>query len=223
MSRSQGALPNIASKLIGEREIPAALRLGEVLASKTRRKWKSKAHPKSLKSGGLEGQIDLLAWTPSYPDEVLLIEYKATLEVAEDHEMDEATQEMMKGQEQLSRCVQILKTMSNQEKRAIYRFVDWEKVTAYYGVVVSSGGHPYRGYDHSVFPAISDRAFATRIESRDLTRPSRVWAAARERQWLGHYNHATFRPIPISIGVITYFVPALVMPGEEIESFSWPS
>ena len=95
---------------------------GAFMAAKKRSAWQYRAG-RNVKSRGKEGEIDLLAWTPEHAEELLLVEYKATLEVAEIHEIGEATAAMQGGQDQLQRCIEILGMLKVEEKRVIYPFV----------------------------------------------------------------------------------------------------
>ena len=208
MAKMGGPTKKIADNLIGQREVPAASRLGAFMAAKKRRRWQYKAG-KTIKGGGKEGQIDLLAWTPERPEELLLIEYKATLEVAEVHEIGDATILMQEGQEQLRRCIEILGLLTPEEKKVVFPFVPWDRIKAMYGVVVSSGGNPSEKYDHSRFPAVTRDAFLTKLRSNDFLRPSRLWSACRERNWLEHFDDCEFGEIEIRIGDLTYFVPGV--------------
>jgi len=173
MAKMGGPTKKIADNLIGQREMSAASRLGAFMAAKRRRRWQYKTGQK-IKGGGMAGEIDLLAWTPDCPQELLLIEYKATLEVAEIHEIGEATKLMQEGQEQLRRCIDILKLLRHEEKKAIYPFVPWERINSYFGIVVSSGGNPSEHYDHSEFPAVTRAAFLGKLKSNDFLNPSRL-------------------------------------------------
>ena len=129
----------VADNLIGRREVPAAERLGVFLTTRKRARWRYKAG-KDISGGGQEGEIDLLAWTPNSPDELLLIEYKAALEAAEIHEVNEVTAQTQEGQQQLRRCVDILTALTPRQKHAIYPFVPWETIRSIYGIVITSGG-----------------------------------------------------------------------------------
>ena len=83
-----------------------------------------------------------------------------------------------------------------------------------YGIIVSSGGNPSEEYDHSEFPAVTREAFLTNLRSSDLSRPSRVWSACRDRNWLEHFDRCEFAEVKIRIGDLTYFVPGMAFPGE---------
>ena len=97
MAKMGGPTKKIADNLIGEGEVPAAGRLGAFMAARKRCRWQYKVGQK-IKGGSKNGEIDLLAWMPDRPEELLLIEYKASLEVGETHEIGEATKLMQEGQ-----------------------------------------------------------------------------------------------------------------------------
>lgn len=214
MAKRGGVTKRIADNLVGEREGPAADRLGAFMAAKPRSRWRYKSGPE-IRCGAKVGQIDLLAWTPDYAEEILLIEYKACLEAGETHEIGEATKLMQEGQGQLRKCIEILNALGNQEKKALYPFVPWEGVRSMYGIVVTSGGNPADVYDFSEFPAITRAAFTTRLRSRDFLRPSRLWAACRDRTWLNVLDGASHDDQEIKIGELTYVLPGVTY---EIES-----
>ena len=114
---------------------------------------------------------------------------------------------MREGQEQLRKCIDILAAMTIQQKRAIYPFVPWASITSVYGVVVSSGGTPLSTFDYSQFPAITLEAFTRTLRSNDFMKPSRLWAACRNRDWLEHFDNAEAVDVEMRIGELTYLLP----------------
>ena len=114
MTKMGGPTKLVADNLIGQRAVPAAERLGVFLTTRKCARWRYKAG-NDISGGGQKGEIDLLAWTPNSPAELLLIEYKAALEAAEIHEVNEVTAQMQEGQEQLRRCVDILSALAAAE------------------------------------------------------------------------------------------------------------
>ena len=141
--------------------------------------------------------------------EVLLIEYKATLDVDEINEVNSATDEMIIGQTQLERCIRILGKLSVAEKRALYPFVPWDKIKKIYGIVVSSGCEPNEKYDHSVMPGISAAALYSRVPKKDFVRPSRLSKSCQERSWLSQLNDLDHSEHEVKIGPLTYCLPSL--------------
>ena len=203
-----GPVKDVADNLIGDREIPATKRLGLFLANKERKGWQYKLRRK-VAADGEKGEIDYLGWNSSCWEEVLLIEYKATLDVDEINEVNSATDEMIIGQTQLERCIRILGKLSVAEKRALYPFVPWDKIKKIYGIVVSSGCEPNEKYDHSVMPGISAAALYSRVPKKDFVRPSRLSKSCQERSWLSQLNDLDHSEHEVKIGPLTYCLPSL--------------
>jgi hypothetical protein len=216
MAKLGGETKKIADNLVGQREGPAAERLGAFMAAKRRSRWRHKSGQK-ISCGTKTGEIDLLAWTPDCADEILLIEYKACLEAGEIHEIGETTKLMQTGQNQLRRCIEILGLLENEDKTKLYPFVPWERVKSVYGIVVTSGGNPGDVFDFTKFPAITRNIFVTRLRSGDFLRPSRLWAACRDRRWLHVLDRATFHTIELRIGELMYSLPGVMYVTEEKE------
>lgn len=164
-----------------------------------------------------EGQIDLLAYHPSFPNEVLLVEGKAFLGVDEINEVASATAEMIdKGQPQLRRVIQLLKKIPLAQKQTLFSFVEWDKVESYYGLVVTPGTEPNDRYDHSSIPAISLPVLRLRLKDEDFQSPKKLWEICRDRPWFTSWRgyKETYRSIPIAD--ITYELP-MIGPDEPAE------
>jgi hypothetical protein len=181
------------------------------MAGRKRSRWRFESG-KQVKAECLSGEIDLLAWTPDQADEVLLVEYKAILEASDTNEIHQATRLMQEGQAQLRRCIDILALLSVEEKNAIFRFVPWIRVRSAFGIVVSSGGNPAQGFDHSEFPAITHYAFTRKLRPRDFLGPSRLWRACRDHDWLDMYDAVKRCSVETRIGGLTYSLPWTQMP-----------
>ena len=206
MAKMGGAKKHIADNLIGQREVPAAERLGVFLATWKRARWRCKTGT-DIRSGSQEGEIDLLAWTPNNPVELLVIEYKASLEAAEIHEVNEVTVQVQDGQEQLRRCIEILAALTPQQKSVIYPFVPWERIRSVYGIVVTSGGTISSQLDYSIFPAITREALLYDLRSNNFMTPRRLWAACRDRDSLDYLVNAESVGVERCVGDLTYFLP----------------
>ena len=207
MAKMNGASKVVADNIIGEREVPATRRLGLFLADKKQKGWQYGLRRK-VAADGEDGEIDYLGWNTRCSEEVLLIEFKATLDVDEINEVDGGTREMLKGQIQLERCMRIIGKLSIDQKKSLYPFVPWEKVGKLYGIVVSSGCEPNEKYNHSKIPGISVAAFCSRIPVRDFVRPSRLVESCRERRWLSHLNDLEPSEEEVKVGPLTYYLPA---------------
>jgi len=95
-----------ADTLIGSREAAMLRDLGDLFSRRGRCNYKLTT---KVKCGNREGAIDLLAYNPKFPDELLLVEAKANLGADEINEVDHATEEMRKGQRQVQNAASILR------------------------------------------------------------------------------------------------------------------
>lgn len=163
-----------------------------------------------VSSGNEDGEIDLLAWHNRSRKEVLLIEAKACLEPDEVNEVDAFTEELIKGQRQLSRVSRILKRMDSHNKKEKFPFVPWDECPDLFGVVVSRIGLPNNRYIHETYPASALGTMRRFLRPRDWKRPSRMRDALAEQPWLDGLRAAacTASYNEIRIGGITYELPS---------------
>jgi len=198
----------LAANVIGLRHRALLRELGQLLS----RRGYQFAIERRLSWKGEETDLDLLAYDSSCPNEVLLVEGKAMLSPDEVNEVHQATREMIDGQRQLRLAEKILRNMKPESRSVIYRFVDWTKVSRYLPIVVSADAEPDPAYDHTEIPGISFLTLKNRLQSKDYRRPSRIWQACLDREWLrehrmcqrGHESHR--------IGDITFAVPIRTKP-----------
>ncbi len=134
MSRTK-ALGKQAATLIGSREGAMLRELGDEFSHKGRCAFKLNT---PIQDGDKQGEIDLLMYNCKLPEELLVIEGKAVLGVDEINEVDAATKEMQRAQQQLRKAIDILKFLPNDEKAKLFRFVNWSMVKDIYGVVVAA-------------------------------------------------------------------------------------
>ncbi|QDT91111.1 hypothetical protein [Gimesia algae] len=112
MSRTK-ELQNHAATLIGRREAPMLQEISNLFSHKGKTENKLNT---PISKGKEKGEIDILVYNKQFPDEILIIEGKALLGVDEINEVDAATKEMQKGQNQLSKVKRILSKMNIEEK-----------------------------------------------------------------------------------------------------------
>ena len=147
MARSK-VLKKIADNLIGERERSLSNGFGQLLS---RHGYAYKLMTE-LTHDDEDGELDLLAYHPGAPEEILLVEAKAVLAADEIGEGEAATFELIRAQGQLRRAADILNRMSFQQKSRLFKFVRWECVRTFYGLVLTPDTHPNERYDHSQIP-----------------------------------------------------------------------
>ena len=208
------SLRDHAAGLIGRREMPMLQELG--LAIARRGGMAFKLH--TPVSGGDEvGEVDLLAYNRKSAGEVLIVEGKAVLGVDEINEVESATVEMQNGQQQLAKVKRILELMPDSEKARLFRFVDWTRVRAFYGVVVAGDAEPSNNYDHSEYPGISAQALESRLRDSEFASPRRFWSACKERKWLEKLRSGTPSYNPVAVADVTYELPVLGVRAEDVD------
>jgi hypothetical protein len=199
-----------ADNIVGLRHQALLQELGQWLS----RRGYQFAIERKLAYEGEETDLDLLAYLTSCPNEVLLVEAKAMLSPDEVNEVHQATQDMIDGQGQLRRAENILRNMAPEDKRRTYRFVNWAKVNRYLPIVVSAEAEPDPAYDHTEIPGISFVALKHRLQSKHYRRPSRLWQACVDREWLRDQRrwepeHKSYR-----VGTVTFALPIRVKSNE---------
>ena len=156
--------------------------------------------------------IDVLLYQTARPDEVLVVEAKALIAPDEINEVYDATQTLVYAQEQVRRAVRILREMPVVEKRQKFKFVDWDKATKFYGVVITTDAEAHWTIDQQEVPVLTYNSLRWRFRPRDFRCPSRFWAACVQRPWQdGEMRvekdvHADFR-----VGHLIYRLPAGVV------------
>jgi hypothetical protein len=180
MSRS-ASLRNAAATIIGGREQEMLNQLGLLLAKRNSYDYKLNC---ILSHQGRKAELDLLAYNRRVPDEVLLIEGKAVLAVDDVAEVQAATEQFNKAQRQLERVAEIMVSMPEDQKRAIYPFVDWAQVRTYRSIVVTPDSNPLADFDHSTIPALTLELIRTKFRSRDFRSPTAIWEACQSKDWL---------------------------------------
>lgn len=170
---------NRAANLVSSRERPFLVSFGKMLQ---KHGWQFKVST-PLQKGKMR-DVDLLAYNPRYPSEVLIVEGKTFLEVDEFNEIQAATRAMVAGQEQVRQRIAILKRMPLAQKHDLFKFVEWERMHDYYGIVLTPETEPSCDYDHADIPACALRTIEWRLRRGDWRRPERLWNSIRDRRWL---------------------------------------
>ncbi len=160
---------------------------------------------------GLEdGEVDLIGWNWSYPSEVLIIEAKALLQADDPNEVRSATREMQHAQEQLGRIIRILSGLPQAVRESHFHFVEWGKVTQWYGVVITPEGEPGLEYNHATFPACSFVGLRQRLSAKEWRSPSRLWNAMVVRKWQAEIRAGRVEYEPFELAGVTFEEPILV-------------
>jgi hypothetical protein len=153
--------------------------------------------------------IDVLLYQTARPDEVLIIEAKALITPDEINEVYNASQTLVYAQEQVRRAMRILGKMPLVEKQQKFKFVDWDKVAKFYGVVITTDAEAHWTIDHQEIPVLTYNSLRWRFRPRDYRCPSRFWAACVQRPWqdgemrIEEDIHVDFR-----VGDLLYRLPA---------------
>jgi hypothetical protein len=195
----------LADDIIGNRERSFLAELANWL---TRKGW-TVATNQELP--GLEhGEVDLIGWNWTYPSEILIIEAKALLQADDPNEVRTATRAMKDAQGQLERIIRILSQLPESVREGRFPFVDWRKVTRWYGVVITPEGEPGLEYDHSTFPACSFASLQQRLSANECRSPSRLWSAMVGREWQAYIRAGRVEYAPFELAGITFEEPMIV-------------
>jgi hypothetical protein len=200
------AMKVIADNLIGGRERAMLSSFGKRLG---KRGW-SYSLNKQLQHGTHIGELDLLGYTNQEPDTVAVCEWKSILTVDEVHEVRAATTELIAAQDQALDRIEILKKMSNDDKRTLYPFVSWDRVKRYLPFVVTQDVEPNETYDHAKVPCLCVDSLVSFGKGRHCQRPSRLSDFAATRPWHQRYADMTEEYEDVTIGQYIYQVPVLV-------------
>ena len=160
-----------------------------------------------LSDGVIQTELDLLAYTSTAPTEVLLVQGKTVIAADEQNEIDAATKEMIVGSKQIEDAERVLRALSNEQKRSLYKFVNWEIVKDYYGLVITPDSEPDGQYDPSKNPAISLVSLENRVGLRKFRSPRILCHTCRDRNWQKHMSSNVESYFTIRIGDVTYELP----------------
>lgn len=205
----QSTLKNLADQLIGGRE---RMMLRE-FASTMKHRGYQYCFNKTLDYDGDKSEIDVLCWTAKARNQVLIVQWKAILFPDSINEVDEATDRFLEGQQQVERCIKLLRNLPRHRLQDLFRFVPWREVTEIYGIVLSRESGPNQRYDHSQIPGSSFATIQARLRSTDFKTPERLRNALRDRIWLRTLQErSTSVHKGIKIGSVTYWLPCLQVP-----------
>lgn len=169
------------ASLNGRRELVLLRRFGNLLQTRAGYSFKLTTR---LKSGGKEAEVDLLAYTRNAPNEVLLVQAKTPIAADDIAEIQEVSRDIEHAVAQSHRCEYILRGMSNQDKSAVFRFVDWARANHYFHLVITPDSEPGGRTNAQGVPAISLAAMLVRLRRRDFKRPSELCRVCGNRPWL---------------------------------------
>jgi len=131
------------------------------------------------------------------------------LGVDEINEVDAATKELQHGQTQLEKFERILSSMTADVKHALFKFVDWPRVSNIYGVVVATEAEPNDKFDHSKYPGISLQTINARLQDNHFASPRKFWNACHDRRWMAKIGMLKETYRSIQVGEIRYEIPCL--------------
>ncbi len=194
-------LTDHTASLIGERDRRMLQSLGDRLSRSGKCKCKLNT---CVEFGAERTDLDLLAYNPRFPNELLLVEGKAVLAVDEINEVDAATEELKRGQAQLSLARDILNRLPEEQKRAMFRFVRWHEITEIYEVVVTPNTEPHQGFNGDMIPAISLATIDCKMRENHLASPRKFWERARTKPWLEPLQRYVQKTRPLRVGDVTY-------------------
>jgi hypothetical protein len=163
-----------------------------------------------ISSSGETGQVDLVAWKASSPNQVLLIEAKAVLAADTVEEVQRVTTEVQKGAKQLQKCVRILESSSTDQKQRWVPFVKWTDRMSFHKIVLTPRSGPNHKYDHSDAPAVLFEIMTSQLRSRDWKSPSELIEVLRQRE--EHRVHHDYIEAyrEVAVGSIRYHLPVLL-------------
>jgi hypothetical protein len=155
--------------------------------------------------------VDVLLYQTTRPEEVLVVEAKALISPDEINEVSDVTQKVIEAQEQVRRVLHILKATPITEKQRKFKFVNWERVTQFFGVVATVDAEPHSQVDPQEVPVLTYVSLCWRFRPRDFRSPSRFWNACVQRPWQEReITEEEHRHRAITVGDLTYRLPECV-------------
>jgi len=140
------------------------------------------------------------------------VEAKTLLPADEVNEVSEVTNKLTIGQGQIENALGVLKSMGNEAKQRLFRFIDWNKVREYYPLLMTPDTHPDTRYDDNVVPHISYTSLRMYPRPRDLSKPSRLWSFCKSKQWIKEQTPTKqCQHRDIRVADIIYTVPLIEM------------
>jgi len=201
------ALKDVADNIIGAQEGRFVNLIGTLLSKKAGYQFKILTR---LSTQSQKAEIDFIAYQTKTPSEVLVVEAKTLLPADEVNEVSEVTNKLMTAQGQFENALGVLKSMPNEAKQRLFKFIDWSRVQKYYPLLMTPDTHPDTRYDDDVVPHMSYTSLRTYPRPRDLSKPSRLWSFCKSKQWVK--ERTPTKPCKykdIRVADITYSVPIL--------------
>lgn len=151
-------------------------------------------------------EIDLLAYRKKVPNEVLIVQGKATIAADDPHEIMSVTKELLNASRQCIQSENILRQMPIEQKKQLFPFVDWIKINSYYHLALSPDSEPNGHYVNSEVPNVTLLTLENRLKGQFLKSPRNIYLACKERPWLQYLNGADKLSI-IKIDDVKYELP----------------
>lgn len=208
MSRGPKDMSDYVATVNGRRDKPLARLIG---AEFNKHGYQYKLG-EPITAGGEGTDVDVLLWLSAKPAELLIIEAKAILPPDEINEVNDAKKVMLKAQEQVLCAIRILKAMSIEEKQRKFKFVPWERIKNYIGIVLTTDAEPHTQIDPKLVPVISLNTLRSRIRLRDFRSPQRLWQTCVDRPWVrNEIEECEEKHIDVNVGELTYRLPARIV------------
>ena len=204
MSRNP-RLKKISDNIIGERERSFLNLIGNLLSKKSGYQFKLNTN---ISNQELTAEMDILAYKSNASTEVLVIEGKTILTVDETNEISDATGKLINAQQQIGKAIGILQSLDKEKKKELFKFVNWDKVSNYYPIIMTPDSHPNTLYNDDIVPHISYTSLITFGKKGDFSRPSRIHRFCKEKEWIKEKTpEKSYGHKDIKIGDITYSLP----------------
>jgi len=180
MSRTP-ELKDISDNIIGGREKKFLNLIGKDLSQKYGYQFKLNTCVSNKKQ---QAEIDFLAYRTKVSTEILIVEAKTILAVDETNEISDATKKLVAAQQQIEKAIIILKSLDQEKRQELFKFVNWSKVSDYYPIVMTPEGGPNTHYNDDDVPHISYTSLLTFGKLRVFSRPSKLWSFCKEKEWI---------------------------------------
>jgi hypothetical protein len=156
-------------------------------------------------------EADLLAWWPSHPDELLMVQLKATLAPADRNEVVHQEAELRHAVAQAARCTAILREKPAADLPTLGRDIDWgtwARSRRIFSLAVVTDGHPDPALGDDRIAVIGMSFLTFQLPLRAYESPSALFAASR-RAYADDGEGWEVRSERISVGSVTYEFPVL--------------
>jgi len=195
---------NLGATLNGSREKRLLERFAAFLTHKGGYQTKSNT---PICAGGRASELDLLAFNPHAPTEVLLIQAKTPIAADDANEIDAVTRDLAVAATQCKTSEAILLDMPLTQRQQLFPFVRWRHVREFHKLVITPDSEPHGHYDHEAVPAVSLVTIEHRLSLRKLRSPSVLVNACRAKRWQDRMTGGGEAFLPIHVGEVTYQMP----------------